>query len=316
MLLEVKNLKKYFPIEKGLILKKVLGYVHAVDDISFSLDKGKTLGLVGESGSGKTTTAKMVVGLYPPTEGTILFESKDILRKENLQFARRNVGMVFQDPFSSLDPRQTVGRIITEPMRIQHLPRVEINKRLGELIESVRLKPEYAKRHAHELSGGERQRVAVARAISLNPSLVVADEAVSALDVSIQAQILNLIQDLQKEFGLAYLFISHDLSVVKHISDKVAVMYLGEIVESARTRDLFSKPEHPYTQALLSSVPIPGIKREKTAEFIKGEIPSSVNPPEGCRFHPRCPFADENCSKKPEYKHLGNDHYVACHTKS
>lgn len=318
MLLEVKNLKKYFPIEKGVILKKTLGYVRAVDDISFQIGAGETLGLVGESGSGKTTTGKLIVRLLIPTGGVILFDGKDISHnKENLNYARRKMGMVFQDPFSSLDPRHTIASIITEPMRICGISRDEREKRLHELLDAVGLEYEYATAYPHELSGGQRQRVAVARAISLNPSLVIADESVSALDVSVQAQIINLMQDLQKQFNLAYLFISHDLSVVKHVSHKVAVMYLGEIVESAKVKDLFRNPVHPYTRALLSSVPVPGVKREKTVAFFKGEISSPVNPPKGCRFHPRCLRAKQKCCElKPENVDIGSEHYVACHLET
>ena len=315
MLLEVKNLKRFFPIEKGVILKKTVGYVHAVDKISFSIEKAETLGLVGESGSGKTTTGRLIVGLLTPMEGTILFQGKDINRsKENLLFARRHMGIIFQDPFSSLDPRHKISSIIEEPMRRLNIKKHEKKEKLFQLIESVGFGAEYATRYPHELSGGERQRVAIARAIALNPSLVIADEAVSALDVSVQAQIINLMQDLQKKLGLSYLFISHDLSVVKHISDRVAVMYLGEIVEMAKKSDLFDKPSHPYTKALLSAVPIPGEKRKKTTKFIKGEISSPVNPPKGCRFHPRCPYATQKCSEvKSEPIDIGDKHYVACY---
>lgn len=318
MLLHIEDLKKYFPIEKGFIFKKTIGYVHAVDRINLSVEEGKTLGLVGESGSGKTTTGKLIVGLYTPTEGRILFEGKNIFgNRKNLQMARRKMGMIFQDPYSSLDPRKTIATIITEPMRIQKVAKHEREKRLYELLEEVGIQEEYAAAYPHELSGGQRQRVAIARALSLKPSLVVADEAVSALDVSIQAQIINLMEDLQKHFNLAYVFISHDLSVVKHISDKVAVMYLGEIVESANTKDLFANPVHPYTKALLSSVPIPGIRREKTKDFLRGEIPSPVNPPKGCRFHTRCLNAKKKCSEtKPAYVDIGNEHHVSCYLAS
>ncbi len=291
IILEVKHLKKHFPITKGFIFQKQVGAVKAVDDISFFIRKGETLGLVGESGCGKTTTGRVILRLMEATSGEAHFEGRNIfgLSKEELRRMRRNMQIIFQDPYSSLNPRMTVGDIIGEPLEIHNLARGKDKvRRVQELLEVVGLSPYHANRYPHEFSGGQRQRIGIARALAVNPKLIICDEPVSALDVSIQAQVLNLLQELQREFGLTYLFIAHDLSVVKHISDRIAVMYLGKLVEVAPTFELFSNPMHPYTEALLSAVPIPdpGMRRERIV--LPGDVPSPVNPPSGCRFHTRC----------------------------
>jgi oligopeptide/dipeptide ABC transporter ATP-binding protein len=318
-LLEVQNLRKLFPITKGILFKKIEGYVHAVDEIDFTIHEGETFGLVGESGSGKTTTGKLIIGLYKPTSGKILFEGRDIasLKKSEMKKVRRKMGVVFQDPFSSLDPRKTLGSIVKEPLEIHRIgSKKERESKVMHLVESVGLSREHVNRFPHQFSGGQRQRIAIARALALNPKLLVADEAVSALDVSIQAQTINLMKDLQKEFGLTCIFIAHDLNVVKHISSSVAVMYVGKILERASKEEIFNNPKHPYTKALLASVPIPDPLTMKTRnlDLIKGEIPSAVNPPEGCRFHPRCPYTNPICRKnEPKLIDIGKNHYVACH---
>ncbi len=315
-ILEVRNLRKYFPITKGFIFQKEVGAVKAVDDISFFIRRGETLGLVGESGCGKTTTGRVILRLMEPTAGEAVFEGRSIfaLGKEDLRRMRRDLQIIFQDPYSSLNPRMTVGDIIGEPLEIHNLARgKEKVRRVQELLEVVGLSPYHANRYPHEFSGGQRQRIGIARALAVNPKLIICDEPVSALDVSIQAQVLNLLEELQKEFGLTYLFIAHDLSVVKHISDRIAVMYLGKIVEVSPAEELFANPQHPYTEALLSAVPIPdpGMRRERI--ILPGDVPSPVNPPSGCRFHTRCLYAVESCRvNEPPMVDVADGHYVAC----
>lgn len=316
IILEVRNLRKHFPITKGFIFQRQTGAVKAVDDISFFIRRGETLGLVGESGCGKTTTGRVILRLMEPSAGEAYFEGRSIfaLGKEELRQMRRNMQIIFQDPYSSLNPRMTVGDIIGEPLEIHNLARgKEKVRRVQELLEVVGLSPYHANRYPHEFSGGQRQRIGIARALAVNPKLIICDEPVSALDVSIQAQVLNLMEELQKEFGLTYLFIAHDMSVVKHISDRIAVMYLGKIVEIAPTEELFANPQHPYTEALLSAVPIPnpGMRRERI--ILPGDVPSPVNPPKGCRFHTRCLYAQESCKvNEPPLVDVGDGHYVAC----
>lgn len=319
-ILEVKGLKKYFPIKTG-IFQRVTGYVKAVDGVEFSVKRGETLGLVGESGCGKSTTGRTIIRLYEPTEGSIHFDGIDIshLKESKLQeTVRRDIQMVFQDPYASLNPRKTLGSILTEPYKVHNLytPK-ERKERIEQLLETVGLDGSFTNRYPHEFSGGQRQRIGIARALTLQPKMIIADEPVSALDVSIQAQIINLFQDLQDEFDLTYIFISHDLSVVRHIADTVGVMYLGKMMELASKDVLFENPLHPYTQALLSAVPVPkkerGMrKREKIV--LKGEIPSPSNPPTGCVFHTRCPQVMEECKNiVPEFKEVSEGHRVACH---
>jgi oligopeptide transport system ATP-binding protein len=317
-ILEVKHLVKHFPITKGFIFQKQVGAVKAVDDVSFSIRQGETLGLVGESGCGKTTTGRVILRLMEPTSGEVQFENQNIFKlgKEELRRMRRNMQIIFQDPYSSLNPRMTVGDIIGEPLEIHNLARgKEKVRRVQELLEVVGLSPYHANRYPHEFSGGQRQRIGIARALAVNPKLIICDEPVSALDVSIQAQVLNLLQELQREFGLTYLFIAHDLSVVKHISDRIAVMYLGKIVEIATAEELFANPQHPYTEALLSAVPIPDPTMRRERIILPGDVPSPVNPPKGCRFHTRCLYAqkgrcDVNEQELTDY--WGTGHYVAC----
>lgn len=315
-LLEVKQLKKYYPIRGGL-LGRTIGQVKAVDDISFTVKRGETLGLVGESGCGKSTAGRTLLRLIEPTEGQVLFEGKDVtaMGKEQLRKIRRDMQMVFQDPFASLNPRHSVQRILEEPMIIQGLgnPKERI-QRVHQLLEVVGLSGYHAKRYPHQFSGGQRQRIGIARALAVNPKLIVADEPVSALDVSIQSQVLNLMQDLQKEFQLTYIFIAHDLSVVKHISDRVGVMYLGRMVELTEKNRLYDHPMHPYTQALLSAVPIPDPDVKKERVILRGDVPSPSNIPKGCAFHTRCPSAMDICkSTRPTFQDHGNGHFVACH---
>lgn len=318
ILLRVENLVKHFPITGG-VFSRVLAYVKAVDGVSFDIKNGETLGLVGESGCGKTTTGKTILRLEEPTSGKAIFEGKNIfeLDREEMRRIRRNMQIVFQDPYSSLNPRMTVGDIIGEPLEIHNVARgIKKFQRVQELLDVVGLSPYHIRRYPHEFSGGQRQRIGVARALALNPKIIILDEPVSALDVSIQSQIINLLEDLQSEFNLTYLFIAHDLSVVKHISDRVGVMYLGAMVELADKDELYNNPQHPYTQALLSAVPVPNpeIRREKI--LLTGDVPSPINPPAGCRFHTRCRYKMDICSQAvPEFKDIGNGHYVACHLK-
>lgn len=318
-LLELRGLKKYFPVTSGVIIRKVHGWVHAVDGIDFFIGEGETLSLVGESGSGKTTTGKLVLGLLNPTAGKVLFRGRDLtaMNKSETKKARKRMGVIFQDPTSSLNPRKTAAAIIAEPIEIHKaLNRRKKERRILELIEEVGLGPEHLDRYPHEFSGGQLQRIAIARAVALNPKLVVADEPTSALDVSVQAHILNLMRELQGRFDLSYLFISHDLSVVRHISDRVAIMYLGKILELARAEEIFCTPQHPYTQALMDVVPVPNPKemRKKMKQMLRGEISSAINPPQGCRFHPRCPYAKSKCTEvEPELIETKKSHYVACH---
>ncbi len=319
VLLDVRNLKMYFPLTRGIILQRRVGWVKAVDDISFQIFRGETLGLVGESGCGKSTTGRAILQLYKPTAGEVLFNGIDLtkLPPGEMRKMRRHMQMIFQDPYASLNPRMTVGSIIAEPMQIHNLvPKEQRNQRVQELLEVVGLNPYFANRYPHEFSGGQRQRIGIARALAANPEFIVADEPVSALDVSIQAQIINLLEELQERFHLTYLFIAHDLSVVRHISDRVAVMYLGKIVELADRNALYDDPLHPYTKALLSAVPIPDPKIEKKREriILTGDVPSPINPPSGCRFHTRCPYAMDICAKvEPRFIDQGGGHFVACH---
>ena len=319
-LVDVRDLKMHFPLTRGIVLQRVVGYVRAVDGISFSIVRGQTLGLVGESGSGKTTIGRTMVRLYKPTSGQILFENQDLakLEGEALRQIRRRVQMVFQDPFASLNPRFTIGSLIAEPMNIYGVAsRDEIRERTLELLRVVGLRSEYIDRYPHEFSGGQRQRIAVARALSINPEFVIADEPVSALDVSVRAQVLNLLQRLQKQFNLTYLFVSHDLSVVRHVADRIAVMYLGKIVELSDRDELYAAPKHPYTKALLSAVPIPDPQIEKRRQriILSGDLPSPINIPSGCRFHTRCPMAQQICREvEPAFERKeGREHYAACH---
>ncbi|HHY88404.1 MAG TPA: dipeptide ABC transporter ATP-binding protein [Chloroflexi bacterium] len=319
VILQVKDLVKHFPITRGIIIQRQVGAVHAVDGVTFDVFKGETLGLVGESGCGKSTTGRTILQLYRPTSGEVIFEGKDLVRMkgEELRKTRQRMQMIFQDPYASLNPRMTVGEIIGEPLIIHNTHKgKEVEERVEHLLELVGLNPAFANRYPHEFSGGQRQRIGVARALALQPSLIVCDEPISALDVSIQAQVVNLLEDLQREFNLTYLFIAHDLSMVKHISNRVAVMYLGIIVELAPRKDLYADPLHPYTQALLSAVPIPdpNIEEKRRRIILKGDVPSPVNPPSGCRFRTRCPLAAEICAQeKPAFREVKPGHYVACH---
>ncbi len=317
VLLEVRDLVKHFPITKGIVISKKVGAVKAVDGVSFYINRGETLGLVGESGCGKSTTGRLILRLIEATSGEISFEGRNVLKlgREEMRELRKDMQIIFQDPYASLNPRMTVGDIIGEPMEIHRIARGrEKDRRVRELLEVVGLSPLHARRYPHEFSGGQRQRIGVARALAVNPKLIICDEPVSALDVSIQAQVINLLQDLQGEFGLTYLFIAHDLSVVKHIADRVAVMYLGKIVELAAKHELYNNPQHPYTEALLSAVPIPDPTKKKQRIILEGDVPSPINPPSGCRFHTRCRYAQDICSKEdPEFIDIADDHFVACH---
>ena len=318
-LLKVEGLKKYFPIKKGLLARTV-GYVKAVDDISFYVNKGETLGIVGESGCGKSTTGRVLMRLLEPTEGTVEFDGKELttLSPADMRKMRRDIQMVFQDPYASLNPRHTIGKILEEPLIVHGVADAkERKKRVIEFLEIVGLNAYHAKRYPHQFSGGQRQRVGIARALMTNPKLIIADEPVSALDVSIQAQVLNLMQDLQKEFDLTYIFIAHDLGVVRHISDRVGVMYLGKLVEIAPSEQLYSNPMHPYTQALLSAVPVPDPDYVKEQVMIDGDIPSPANPPSGCTFHTRCPHKMDICSKvSPKLIEHEFGQSVSCHLYS
>ncbi|MCC3649408.1 MULTISPECIES: ABC transporter ATP-binding protein [Bacillaceae] len=316
IILQVDQLKQYFPVKKDSIFKPKT-YVKAVDDISFELFEGETLSIVGESGCGKSTTGRAILRLDEPTDGKVLYMGKDILtlNKKDMRKLRGDLQVIFQDPFASLNPRQTVKQILNEAMAIQNV--VEKSKRkerMLELLGYVGLPPEALDRYPHEFSGGQRQRIGIARALAVNPKLIICDEAVSALDVSIQAQILNLLKKLQKQFKLTFLFISHDLSVVRHISDRVMVMYLGKVVEIAEKKEMFDSPLHPYTKALLSSIPVPDPTLKRDRVILKGDVPSPIDPPEGCRFHTRCPFAAEKCKQEePPLRELVNNHFVSCH---
>ncbi|WP_198374421.1 ABC transporter ATP-binding protein [Neoroseomonas rubea] len=316
-LLEVTGLAKHYPVRKGLILAKQVGTVRAVDGVSFSLDRGETLALVGESGCGKSTTARLVLRLIEPSAGAIRFEGKDVTRVSGaaMRAMRRRMQIVFQDPYASLNPRLTVAETIAEPMQVHGIGNAASRRaRVAELLSLVGLRAFHAERYPHEFSGGQRQRIGIARALSVQPDLVVCDEPVSALDVSIQAQVVNLLKDLQRRLGLSYLFIAHDLAVVKHVADRVAVMYLGQIVETGPKRDLFAAPRHPYTRALLAAIPHPDPQRRGQVKPLGGDVPSPMNPPPGCRFHTRCPFAQERCrTEAPALRTLAPGHDVACH---
>ena len=320
VILEVKNLKKYFPI-KGGFFRNVVGHVRAVDDVSFTIIEGETLGLVGESGCGKTTTGRCILRAITPTSGNVVFhrESGAIdlasLEEKELRDARRDMQMIFQDPYASLNPRMNILNIIGEPLRENNIARgTELEDRVCSLLDRVGLNVRYLKRYPHAFSGGQRQRIGIARALALNPKLIVADEPVSALDVSIQAQILNLLQDLQQEFGLTYLFVAHDLSVVQHISNRVAVMYVGKLVEIADTETLFQSPKHPYTEALLAAVPKPNPRLKAKRMLIPGDVADPGNPPPGCIFHPRCLYAKDICkSESPELQQIASGHMARCH---
>jgi oligopeptide transport system ATP-binding protein len=308
----------YFPIRRGLLIERVVGHVHAVDDITFQVKRGETLGLVGESGCGKSTTGRAVLQIYKPTAGEVVFDGKEITKAtgKDLRMYRRNMQMIFQDPFASLDPRMTVGGIVSEPLEIHNLGKAkEREEKVREMLRIVGLNPYFANRYPHEFSGGQRQRIGVARALALEPEFIVCDEPISALDVSIQAQIINLLEELQQQYNLTYLFIAHDLAVVRHISDRVAVMYVGKIVELADRTELYEYPLHPYTRALLSAVPIPDpvVEKRRSRIILQGDVPSPVNPPSGCRFHPRCPFARADCSQsEPPLNEVRPGHMVAC----
>jgi oligopeptide/dipeptide ABC transporter ATP-binding protein len=327
VLLEVTNLEKHFPVRKGL-LQRTVAWVKAVDDVDIFIPRGETLGLVGESGCGKTTVGRSILRLTKPTGGKVLFRSQRLGRDggeevidvasatpRQVKTLRQDMQIIFQDPYSSLDPRMTVAEIVGEPLRVQGvMGRGDRRQRVLDLLRAVGLDPEHARRHPHEFSGGQRQRIGIARALALNPRLVVADEPVSALDVSIQAQVINLLQDLQEQFGLTYLFIAHDLSVVKHISDRVAVMYLGKVVELAETEEIFANPKHPYTEALLSAVPVPDPDFQLDRIRLEGDVPSPIDPPSGCYFHPRCRYARDVCkAEAPSYRDIGDRHFVRCH---
>ena len=318
VLLHVDNLTMHFPIYRGVFQRQV-GAVRAVDGVSFDVKRGETLGLVGESGCGKSTTGRSILQLYKPTAGKVEYEGTNLvgLKRETMRQMRRKMQMIFQDPYASLNPRMTVGQLVGEPLMVHSVATgEEINKRVEQLLELVKLNPAFSTRYPHEFSGGQRQRIGVARALALNPNFIICDEPISALDVSIQAQVVNLLEELQSQFGLTYLFIAHDLSMVRHISDRVAVMYLGVIVELTDREELYTNPMHPYTQALLSAVPIPDpiadAKRKRV--ILEGDVPSPANPPSGCRFRTRCPIAQAQCAEsRPEFRELRPGHFVACH---
>ena len=316
-LAEIRGLTKHFPVRKGIFLPTVTGAVQAVDDVSFDIRRGEILGLVGESGSGKTTTGRLIVRLLEATAGDVKFEGRSILDMEESEFRplRRDMQFIFQDPYSSLNPRLTIGHTIAEPLRLHATNGgANVRERVGELLDIVGLNPRLANRYPHEFSGGQRQRIGVARALALNPKLIIADEPVSALDVSIQAQVLNLLHRLRKEFGLSYLFIAHDLNVVQHLCERIAVMYLGKLVEVTDRDALYDEPLHPYTQALISAIPVPNPRAARDRIILKGEIPSPLNPPAGCHFHPRCRACMDICrTERPTMREVKPGHHVACH---
>ena len=319
VLVSVRDMQMYFPVRSGIVFQRKIADIKAVDGVSFDIHRGETLGLVGESGCGKTTTGRCILQLYKPTAGQVLFEGNDLttLKGGQLRRFRRRMQMIFQDPYSSLDPRQSAGSIIGEPLIVHKMTnsRGEYREQVSELLSVVGLNPSMANRFPHEFSGGQRQRIGVARALAVRPSLIVCDEPVSALDVSIQAQVINLLEDLQEQFNLTYLFIAHDLSVVRHISDRIAVMYLGKIMELADRTELYENPLHPYTKALLSAVPIPDpvIESQRERIILTGDVPSPLRPPPGCVFHTRCPIAIDECSQVvPELRNVGNEHWVSC----
>ena len=318
-LVQVRGLKMHFPITQGIVIQRQVGAVKAVDGLSFDIVRGETLGLVGESGCGKTTTGRAILQLYRPTAGTVQFKNQELtkLKGEKLRRMRRQMQMIFQDPYASLNPRMTVGDIIGEPLQVHGILKGRARRdRVQELLKVVGLNPYFVNRYPHEFSGGQRQRIGVARALAVQPEFIVCDEPISALDVSIQAQIINLLEDLQGKFDLTYLFIAHDLSVVRHISDRIAVMYLGKIAELTGRKELYENPLHPYTRALLSAVPIPDpvVEEQRRRMVLEGDVPSPAHPPEGCNFHTRCPLAMEICGKEePEFRDVGNGHWVACH---
>ncbi|MFQ5895168.1 MAG: ABC transporter ATP-binding protein [Nitrospinota bacterium] len=315
-LLTVSNLKKYFPVRTG-VFSRVSGHVRAVDGVDFDIRPAETLGLVGESGCGKSTTGRVILRLIEPTGGEVRFDGVNILtlEKEPMRRLRRQMQIIFQDPYASLNPRMTVGSIVGEPLTIHKIAKgKEREERVASILRRVGLRPEHMRRYPHEFSGGQRQRIGIARALALNPRLIVADEPVSALDVSIQAQVINLLEDLQQEYKLSYLFIAHDVSVVQHISHRIAVMYLGRIVELAEADELISRPQHPYTEALLSAVPVPNPKYKKKRIILTGDVPSPVNPPSGCYFHTRCPYKEERCVREePRMREITSGHWAACH---
>jgi len=319
VLVQVRNLKKHFPITRGIVIQRQVGAIKAVDGISFDVYEGETLGLVGESGCGKSTTGRTILQLYRPTAGDVHFEGTDLvnIKGEELRRMRRRMQMIFQDPYASLNPRMTVGNIIGEPLEVHGIAKgKERRERVQELLRVVGLNPYFVNRYPHEFSGGQRQRIGVARALALNPAFIVCDEPISALDVSIQAQVVNLLEDLQAEFGLTYLFIAHDLSMVRHISTRVAVMYLGKIVELTDRESLYNRPLHPYTKALLSAVPIPDpvVEEKRQRIILEGDVPSPANPPKGCNFSTRCPVAIDRCfDEDPEFREVASDHWCACH---
>lgn len=319
ILVEIKDLKMYFPITQGIVVQRHVGDVKAVDGVTFQIKRGETLGLVGESGCGKSTTGRAILQLYKPTAGSVMFEGQDIttMRGETLRRMRRKMQMIFQDPYASLNPRMTVGNIVAEPLEVHNILRgKERRERVKELLAVVGLNPYFINRYPHEFSGGQRQRIGVARALALNPDFIVCDEPISALDVSIQAQVINMLEDLQEEFGLTYLFIAHDLSVVRHISDRIAVMYLGKLVELTDRATLYANPMHPYTQALLSAVPIPdpAVEEKRKRVILEGDVPSPSNPPKGCNFCTRCPKVFDPCYEtEPDFKEIEPEHWVACH---